>query len=401
MEEKNSYILSDNVDIVENLSKVAEKFFLERDFEKALKVYNDLLLHTSDSELYVKMGTCYMELGKVSTALEYWEQAITRDAKNINAYIKLGNYFYKNKEREKAITYWIASLLVVPEEPITNLNLAITFAEKSMNFQAITYYEKYMKYAQDKSTDTYKQVTDLLIKNKKNANEYLKLGVNYQSINDITSAAKCYMKALSFYPNSSKANLNLGSLYFIDKNYAKAIKYWIKASYILPEYPKILNNLALAFDLSSKFDYAFCYYTRYSKHILQNKTEYDKVVSRCHKIKYFLNQNPHLIENHLTKANNAFSNCEYHKAMTEFENYIHLKPDERNYYTDIINKITSFINPEENILTACRQKAEELYKSNKFKSAAPYYARMMVLAEKNSGEFVYAKSRLSKCIEAG
>ena len=398
--EAKSQIISTNEDTQGDLAIIDKKLYDEQNYEQALKVYSDMLLYTSDSELYVKMGNCFEKLDKGATAVEYWEKAIEVEPMNSNAFINLGNYYYKKNKIEKAISYWLASLLSMPEEPTSNLNLAIAYSLKNMQLEAFLYYDRYLKYAQDKTSEKYLTIKKKIEKNKKLGNDYLKLGVQYQNFGDKLSALKCYSRAVQYCPIFSKIHLNLGSLYYADKNYEEAVKYWATALYLDPYYPKILNNLAITYDILQKFDYAYCYYTRYNTLIVNNPVESDKITSRCHKIKPILNANPYLVANHIDHAKQAFAECDYFRALNEFKNYIILEPSEFDNYNEFIIKIEKYIHPEMAVIESCLMKGKKLIsEENNFSDAKQYYARVLVLAEQDSPEYTEAKKRLGICIQ--
>ncbi|MBR1681700.1 tetratricopeptide repeat protein, partial [bacterium] len=362
--------------------------------------YSEMLLYSSDSDLYVKMGNCFEKMGKPQTALEYWDKATEVDPMNSNAYINFGNYYYKKNQIEKAISYWLASLIPMPEEPTSNLNLAVAYTIKEMHPEAFTYYDRYLKFAQDKTSEKYLSIQKKIERNKKLGNDYLKLGVQYQNNGEKLSALKCYKRAVAYCPIYSKIHLNLGSLYYADKNYDEAVQHWTNALYLDPNYPKIINNLAIAYDMMQKYDYAYCYYTRYGKFAANKPLEIEKITARCHKIKPVLNANPYLITNHLEAAEEAFSQCDYKKALNEYKNYIILEPNAGQDYIDLIIKIENYLNPEKNIIENCMLKGRKLIANdNNFEEAKQYFARILVLADSSSPEYQEAKGRLALCLQ--
>lgn len=392
-------ILTSNADTQGDLAAVAQKLYDEGNFSQALKIYSDMLLYTSDSDIYVKMGNCFEKLDKNLTAIEYWNKAIDIDPMNSNALINIGNYYFKKNKTETAIGYWLASLVAMPEEPTANLNLAVAYTLKKMNLESFIYYEKYLKYAQNRSNEKYIKIQKQIERNKKLSNDYLKLGVQYQGSGDSLSALKCYKRASKYCPVFSKSYLNIGSLYYTDKNYEEAVKYWLKASYLDPNYKKILSNLALSYDILQEYDYAYCYYTRYGRQVINNMTEYNKVVGRCHKIKPVLNANPYLIKRHLNLAKDAFADCDYFNAITEFTNYIILAPEEQENYGDFILKIESYLHPEQTMIKNCMAKGEKYFDERNFKEAAPYFSRVLILSQSGTLEYSDAKRRLEICLQ--
>ena len=395
-----SQITTTNEDLQYNLANAADKLFAEKKYEQALKAYSELLLHTTDSDLYVKMGNCFEKISKVQTALEYWEKAIEVDPMNSDAYISLGNYYYSKAQREKAISYWLASLLSMPEEPTSNLNIAVAYSEKDMKTEAFIYYERYLKYAQNKTSEKYIKIKNRIEKSKKLGNDYLKLGVQLQAQGDKISALKCYKRAAHYCPIYSKIHLNLGSLFYAEKNYEEAVKHWTNALYLDPHYSKIINNLAISYDMQKKFDFAYCYYTRYSKYIQNNPAELEKISTRCHRLKPVLNSNPYLIKNHLEMAEEAISECNYFKALNEYKNYVILEPNSMQDYAPLISKIENYLNPEKGIIENCIIQGQKLMATERdFAQAQQYFARVLVLAENNTDEYSEAKGRLALCMQ--
>ncbi|MGN0018750.1 MAG: tetratricopeptide repeat protein [Candidatus Gastranaerophilaceae bacterium] len=394
-----SHIITSNSNTQDDAMRVADKLYKEQNYEQALKLYNDILLYTSNSDLYVKLGDCYNNTGKSATAIEYWEKAIELDSKNATAFIELGNYYFNKNQLEKAITYWISSLITVPEEPTSNLNLAIAYTFKEMPLEAFSYYEKYLKYAQDKNSHKYIEIKEKLDKNKKLANNYLKLGVQYQLRGEVNEALKAYKKAAGYCPMFSKAFLNIGALYYSDRRYAEAVTYWRKAEILDPGYSKIISNLAIAYDMLQRYDYAYCYYSRYSTYTSGKPEEFNKVSARCHQLKLLINANPHWIKKHLEKAKEYLSNCRYHEALLEFKNYIILVPDEKPLYGDLLQKIDSYIHPEAAVISQCMNQGKHFMANEDFSSAKEYFARILVLSRSGKPDYDEAKRKFAICLQ--
>lgn len=399
MTENQTSIVSNNAATLEKMVIAADTLYNNKEYLKALNLYNDILLYTSNSDIYVKMGNCYNKTGDETQAIEFWQKAIELDSMNSDAFINIGNTYYLKNDYEHAISFWMAALVAMPEEPTANLNLAVVYTLKEMPSEAYKYYERYLKYAQNKNSDKYKQIHQKIEKNKKLADNYLKLGYEYQCQNDRFSALKCYKRAEMYYPNFSKIPLNIGSLYYADNNFEEAVKYWTKAFYLDSSYSKILCNLAVTYDSLQKYDYAYCYYNLYLNKIANNPDELSKVSARCLKIKPYLNANPYLIENHLRFAQKAFSECNYVKAINEFNNYIILNPNEKKKYSEIIYNIESYLYPEYKIIKLCQKHGNTLFTEKKFKDASKYFARILILSENGSVEFTDAKRKLTACIQ--
>lgn len=394
---KLEYRVQDNRDVEGSVLSAAAKNYASGNYNEALRLLLDATHTNSNTDLYVDIGNCYYKLSDYKSAFDYWNRAIELDSKNSTAYANMGNLYYKTGQPEKAISLWLVALISKPEDAETCLNLAIAFNEKVMRFESIKYFEKYLKYSEDKTSDDYIKVKQKILHCFNVANQYLNHGVALQNQNDDKKAAACYFKSLANYPNLSKTNLNLGSIFFGDKNLELAIKYWKAASFIDPNYAKIYSNLGISYDLLKKFDYAYCYYYRYMNFVMNDKDEYYKVNKRLLKIKPFLNENPKLIDEHLKKAKEHLSRSEFDEAIDEFKNYSVLKPEEQAEYKDLIKKLESYLSPELDIIATCFDIGNSLINEGRFSEAKPYFLRIMRLSSPQFLEFSRAKAKYSQC----
>ena len=394
------YHVQNNSDVEGSVISAAKKNYANGNYREALKLLMEAINVNSDSNTYLDIGNCHYMLNDQKEAIEYWTRAIELNPKNSKAYANMGNLNYKNGQIEKAISYWLVALISRPEDGHTCLNLAIAFNQKMMRFESIKYFEKYIKYSEDKSSSEYAKVKNKIQYCFDVANQYLTFGAQLQSEGQDKKAAACYFKSLANYPNLSKTNLNLGSIFFSDKNLELAIKYWKIAAHIDPNYDKIYSNLAISFDLLKQFDYAYCYYYRHMNFIIGDKDEYYKTNRRLQKIKPFLNENPELVSKHLKLAEGHLANSEFYDAIDEFKNYSILNPEEHQKYKDIIKKLESYLNPELSIIESCFELGNNLLNQSRFSEAKPYFLRAMRLSSPQYLEFTKARAKYSQCEKA-
>lgn len=389
--------VQDNSNVEQNVIDAARKHYAGGNYQEALKLFIDAANKGATADLFVDIGNCYYMLNGQKEALEYWNKSIKLDPKCSKAYTNIGNLHYKNNQVEMAISFWLTALISRPEDAKTNLNLAVAFDKKEMRFEAIKYFEKYIKYEEKKSSEEYKKIKANIQHCFDVANEYLTYGVKFQSEGNNEKASACYFKSLANYPNLPKTSLNLGSIFFEDKNLELALKYWLASSHIDPNYHKIYSNLAITYDLMKKFDYAYCYYHMYMNFVLHDKEEYYKANRRLLKIKPFINQHPELIKAHLDKAEKHLANNEIYEAIDEYKMYSILKPEEQKTIKEIIKKLESYINPEFNIISSCFEIGNNLMTEGKFSDAKPYFWRIMRLSSPQYLEFTKAKGKYAQC----
>lgn len=391
------YQIHNNSDVERDILLAAQKHYDQGNYSEALKLLLDSISVNTDSKTYVDIGSCYFKLKKYSDALGYWNRAVDIDPGNSSAYANMGNLYYANGQIEKAISLWLVALISRPEDATTSLNLAIAYNGKNMRFESIKYFERYLKYCENKSNDEYRQIKEKIQHCYFVANEYLTLGAGFHNENKEEKAAACYFKSLANYPNLAKTNLNLGSIFFSDKNLELAIKYWKAASHIDRTHIKTYSNLAISYDMKREFDYAYCYYHRYMDYVIGDKEEYYKANNRLVKLKPFLNEHPELIEIHLKRAEAHIANNAIDDAIDEFKNYSILNPAETVKYKDIIKKLESYLNPELEIISSCFDKGNALITRGKYSEAKPYFFRVMQLSSPQYLEFTKAKAKYTQC----
>lgn len=394
------YHVQDNSDIEGSVVSAAKKCYSQGNYNEALRLLIDASHKEASSDIFVDIGNCYYMLNEHKEALDSWNKAIGLDKKNHRPYANIGNMYYKNGQIEKAISFWLVALISKPEDADTNLNLAIAFNQKGMRFESIKYFERYIKYEEERGSEQYIKIKSKITHCFNVANQYLALGVQCQSEEQNKKAAACYFKSLANYPNLSKTNLNLGSIFFSDKNLELAIKYWKVASHIDQKYDKIYSNLAISYDLLKEFDYAYCYYYRYMNFVIGDKEEYYKANRRLLKIKPYLNEHPDLVGKHLELAHESLANSQFYDAIDEFKNYIILNPDENATYKDVIKNLESYLNPELSIIESCFEIGNNLINEGRYSEAKPYFYRVMNLSSPQYLEFSKARAKYSQCEKA-
>lgn len=403
MEEEQStveYHIQDNSDVEGSILVAARRHYANGNYNEALRLLLDALNTSVNAELYIEVGNCYLKLQNYNEALEYFNKATNIDPRSSAAYSSIGNVYYKKGQAEKAISFWLAALVTKPEDYSTLLNLAIAYNSKSMQFEAVKYFERYLKYAEEQDSQNYNQVKQSVEQRLHTANEYLNLGMQYHSQNEVQKALDCYLTSWDSCPNLFTTNLNLGSIFFADKKLDLAIKYWKVASYIDVNNAKVYSNLAISYDMATQFDYAYCYYNRYMNLIINDREEYYKANKRLLKLKPYINENEYLIDIHLDRANEYLANAQYFDAIDEFKNYSILCPEKNHEYKELIKKLESYLNPELDIIVGCLEKGTLLMNSGRYAEAKPYFYRVMVLSSPQYSEYSKARSKFSQCERA-
>ena len=74
-------------------------------FEEAIRFYTNALQIREHSTVASNIGSCYLELGKVEDALEYFKRALRADASNPNAYNNIAQLYIETGDFSSALPY--------------------------------------------------------------------------------------------------------------------------------------------------------------------------------------------------------------------------------------------------------------------------------------------------------
>ena len=97
----------------DELLSIADGFFNNQEYQRALKYYNQVIeLDSKNSLAYEGAGLCYYSLLKVDQAIEYLTVAVVLDPENHNAYYNRGMIWHTRQELHKALEdYEIATAI--------------------------------------------------------------------------------------------------------------------------------------------------------------------------------------------------------------------------------------------------------------------------------------------------
>lgn len=194
----------DNADA---LLKLAELFFLVRQYQKGIDYVNKALkINDRSAKAYYLKGSIYRESGDTTRAVSSLETAIEQDAKFENAFIDLG-VMYGARKNPIALEYYNNALKINPY----NENTIYARAKLLQDIGKI-----------DEAIIEYKSI---LQKNKNCENCYYNLGAIYLEVKkDNKTALENFTSAIALNPNSAQAYFARGYTYskLKDKESAKA-----------------------------------------------------------------------------------------------------------------------------------------------------------------------------------
>ncbi len=210
---------------------------------------------------YLGIGAAYMAEGKYDIASKAFESVLKYDSLNIEALNNLGQLNFLNGNQDKAIFFYQLALSLVPNDPITLLNIGQAWEHLGSYKQALKYFKKSEKFQPGNQLVHYNignifLNTDNFQKAIKSYNESLRLGGEdkdlyfnlancYYQIKDWDRAEKNYEKALLKDSLNISVLINLGNNYFQMGNLSKAEDFYKKVLNLEPGNKLARKNLYL------------------------------------------------------------------------------------------------------------------------------------------------------------
>lgn len=393
MEDLVGYRVEDNSDIEESIVNAARKHYKDGKYDMAIKLYLGLLNTGASSKLYMDVGLCYYKMGNFDSAIDYLTKAVSLDTNNSIAYSYIGNCYFRKLDAQNSIESWMHARSISPRDEFVCLNLAIAYFAKNMIYESVFYYEKYLKYSQNRETAQYKSIQKNINEQFRSANDYFIEAQKNRSRGESLNAEKNYLHAIKKYPIVSEYTKALADLYYNSKNYIQAIVYYELAIRDTIENKKeIYLKLAQCFQNINDYRMAYCFYNRYLKYSMSSQEEYLQTIKIVSTLKRQLDETVSDITLELAKRH--YQNNEYFEALIEYENCIILNPELKSEYEYEIKKLRAFINPERMITDKYMQKGSDLFNKGEFRSANKYFTEVMNLSNPKSEEYKLAKSKL-------
>ena len=213
------FYIQDNSNIEETKLSAAKKHYTAERYSDALKLYLDIANTSASYKIYYEIGRCYYKMNELTKAKEYFKNSISLDQHKNPSYLFLGNIYYKTEQTDKAIENWIIAHSHKPDDEAVCLNLATSYFSKNMRFQSLFFYEKYLKYAKNKTSDYYLEVRKSIEEFSKTGKEFYQKAQKAIVANDTDTAIKALSYAANNFPTYFDANYFLGKLYFEQKKY--------------------------------------------------------------------------------------------------------------------------------------------------------------------------------------
>ncbi len=386
------YYIEDNSDMENKKLEAARNHYMSGDYQSALNLYLSLVNANISYKLYHRIAKCYYKMGDFRNAEENFLNSIKLEKGDNPSYIYLGNIAYRKEDIRNAIYYWACAFAYKPDDDVVCLNLATSYFSCGMKFQSVFYYEKYLKYAQDKG-NSYSAV-------KKSLDEYTKIGNDFMQKAKVSIMRKDYKNAIEFLtfayknlPTNYDINLLLGTAYLAENDNMHAMIYLKQAYCINKKSIEVLQMLTSVFINLGDYTAAYCTLRRILPLVISNQEEYLNTMQVIKELNSSFDEQSYF--GHKEWGDNYYRENNFHFALFEYENCILLNDAMQEKLADKIEQLTRFINPEVYIVKAYMNKADSLYKEGDIKNANKYFSKVMLFSEPESQEYKSAKLRVA------
>lgn len=387
------YYVEDNSNIENKKLDAAKNNFAGGRYNDALNLYLGMLNMGATYKLYFEIGRCYYKLNNYLAAEEYFKKSISMEDFKNSSYLYLGNIFFKRHDVKNAIENWVCAYAYKPYDESVCLNLATSYFSLGLKYQAIFYYSKYLKYARNTETPSYKAIKSSIEKCRESALESMQKGQIALNMADKKTAISCLAFATTNYPIHFDINYLLGRTYMEENDYMHALVYLKQALCIDNNSLDTLQKLAAVFLHIGDYTAAYCTLKRLTPFVLGKQTEYLKTMRLIKELEESFDSESY--RGHKEWADRYYENNNYPLALMEYENCAILNEDMRKKLQDKIDRIKSFINPEERIIKSCLELGNQLFSSGERKEASKYFSKILLLANEDSTEYRIAKSRMN------
>ena len=390
--EKSDYYVQDNADIEAKKFDAAKGLYQSGDYANALRLYLDMQNASTSYKLYYEIGRCYYRLNDMTNAELYFSRSVALDNTKNPSYVFLGNIFYKKNDLSTAIENWMRSYSYKPDDEAVCLNLATSYFSKNMKFYSIHYYEKYLKYAKDKTSSAYSEIKNSIEEFIRIGNDFYKKAQKAVTVGENDTAIQGLEYAVANFPTNFDINYLLGKLYYEKTDYKRALTYLQQAFCLDSRSLDILQKLSSVMLNLEDYSGAYCCFKRMLPLVLKHQQEYLELIKTVSQIERMSDKFD--FSKREVQAQKYYADNNYYMALFEYENCVILNPELNESLGETISRLKLFLNPEERIIKTCFDKGATYYSTGDFKQSNRYFSKIMSLANESSSEYKLARSRL-------
>ena len=227
----------------EDIRKIGDTYIDALDYNGALNYYTKALAVKSSPYIYNNLGLAYENLKKLNEAKKYYREALQLDPEYSISIRNLALLYSKSGEYDSAF-YFLRRRLVSNPNDVSNVALMLSnFAKLKLNDSVSLYVKKLETIKTDNASDL-RDIADAFL-----------------DIPEYNKTINFYLKAIAVKPSVIAYN-NLGLAYENLQKTDEAIKYYLAALQLNPDYAISLRNVALLYSKSGQYDSALYFFSK-------------------------------------------------------------------------------------------------------------------------------------------
>ncbi|MBV2167140.1 MAG: tetratricopeptide repeat protein, partial [Bdellovibrio sp.] len=127
---------------------MGEAYSLEGNTAKAVESFKMTLIYDQESPaVHMRLAAEYLKQGLISESLTQAEEAVSKDPKNVDAYLLLGGLYSSLKMYPKAMDQYTKVMKLQPENTEAPLYIGALYSEQKQYDKAVKYFESLVKNA--------------------------------------------------------------------------------------------------------------------------------------------------------------------------------------------------------------------------------------------------------------
>lgn len=348
------------------------------------------------SYVQVLAGNCYRRIQDTEKALNCWHKALEISPNEYNAYLNIGNTMYIQGDVPAAIENWTKAFTIQPENPTISLNLAVAYKNKGCRIKSTKLFERYLKYSRANITSEYLSVKETMLRLRSKVDLYFKKLNEFKEAGNLKAVVATYIRLISTYADLPNVYQNLGSIFLFDKNYDKALEFFLIV-YKNCECPaQVIWSIANLYEQKKEKPLAYCFYKRCEKFIPRSSTRY-KILGQKLQSLFYSAKTKELCDERIALAKAFEAKNLYEDALVEYENAVMLSTEEMPEIEHKLEVLRNYINPEPAVIADLYTKINTFMNNKRFNSCIELCDRIILLSDVNSKEGMYAVRCKTEC----
>ena len=135
-----SYSLVASLSAQENTEQMASYYYQNREYDKAIELYEPLYQRTQNQFYYQMLYGCYVETQQYKEAERLVEKRMKRQQNDLTLYVDLGNLYAKRGDKKKSEKYYSSAVDRVGHDSRQVSDLAMSFENAGRSDYAIKTY---------------------------------------------------------------------------------------------------------------------------------------------------------------------------------------------------------------------------------------------------------------------